>query len=65
MMKIILGITPEMLDNKNKEILDYINSFSCAEASGCNSIAFGAKPCGPREFWFIKLGRSSYITKLS
>lgn len=45
------GITPEMLDNKKQEILDYINSFSCAEASGCNSIAFGAKPCGgPREF---------------
>ena len=36
---------------KKQEILDYINSFSCAEASGCNSIAFGAKPCGgPREF---------------
>ena len=45
------GITPEMLDNKKQEILDYINSFSCAEASGCNTIAFGAKPCGgPRKY---------------
>ena len=47
----VASVTPEQLALKKQEILDYINSFSCAEASGCNSIAFGAKPCGgPREF---------------
>lgn len=40
------NITPEQLDAKKTEITDYINSFSCANSSGCNSIAFGAKPCG-------------------
>lgn len=45
------GITPEQLNAKKQEILDYIGAFSCAEATGCNSIAFGAKPCGgPREY---------------
>ena len=45
------NITPEQLDIKKTEITDYINSFSCVNSSGCNSIAFGAKPCGgPREY---------------
>lgn len=44
-------ITPEMLATKKQEIINYIATFSCAEASSCNSIAFGAKPCGgPREY---------------
>jgi len=44
-------ITPEMLAEKKQEILNYINSFSCANATECLSIAFGAKPCGgPREY---------------
>lgn len=44
-------ITPEQLDAKKTEITNYINSFSCDNSSGCNSIAFGAKPCGgPREY---------------
>ncbi len=44
-------ITPEMLTAKKQEIVNYIASFSCAEASSCNSIAFGAKPCGgPKEY---------------
>lgn len=44
-------ITPQQLEGKKQEILDYIHSFSCADASSCNSIAFGAKPCGgPREY---------------
>ena len=43
--------TPEILAEKRQEILNYIQSFSCANATGCLSIAFGAKPCGgPREF---------------
>lgn len=43
--------TPELLAEKKQEILNYIQSFSCANATGCLSIAFGAKPCGgPREF---------------
>lgn len=47
----VTSVTPQQLVQKKQEILDYINSFSCAEASGCNSIAFGAKPCGgPREY---------------
>ncbi len=44
-------ITEEQLNTKKQEILNYIGSFSCENASGCNSIAFGAKPCGgPREY---------------
>ncbi len=44
-------ITPQQLEAKKQEIFDYIHSFSCADASSCNSIAFGAKPCGgPREY---------------
>ena len=36
---------------KKLEILNYIQSFSCANATGCLYIAFGAKPCGgPREY---------------
>ena len=43
--------TPEILAEKKQKILNYIQSFSCANATGCLSIAFGAKPCGgPREF---------------
>ncbi len=43
--------TPELLAEKKQEILNYIQSFSCANATECLSIAFGAKPCGgPREF---------------
>lgn len=42
----ISSVTPEMLAEKKQEILNYISSFSCENASGCNSIAFGAKPCG-------------------
>jgi hypothetical protein len=45
------GITQELLNVKKQEILSYISQFSCAEASSCNYIAFGAKPCGgPREY---------------
>ena len=44
-------ITQEQLNTKKQEILNYISSFSCAQASSCNSIAFGAKPCGgPRDY---------------
>lgn len=44
-------ITQEQLNTKKQEILNYISTFSCTQASVCNSIAFGAKPCGgPREF---------------
>lgn len=43
--------TPELLAEKKQEIVNYIQSFSCANASGCLYIAFGAKPCGgPREY---------------
>ena len=43
--------TSLQLEEKKQEILDYIQSFSCTDASGCNYIAFGAKPCGgPREY---------------
>lgn len=43
--------TPDILAEKKQEILNYINSFSCANATECLSIAFGAKPCGgPREY---------------
>jgi hypothetical protein len=44
-------ITTEQLTTKRQEIINYINSFSCSETSGCSSIGIGAKPCGgPREF---------------
>jgi hypothetical protein len=44
-------ITQEMLNAKKTEVLTYINQFSCSTTSTCNSIAFGAKPCGgPREY---------------
>ena len=44
-------ITPEQLVQKKQEILDYIATFSCENANGCSSIAFGSKPCGgPREY---------------
>jgi hypothetical protein len=39
--------TPELLAEKKQEIVNYIQSFSCANATGCLYIAFGAKPCGP------------------
>jgi len=43
--------TPEILAQKKQEILLYIDSFSCANATDCLYIAFGAKPCGgPREY---------------
>jgi hypothetical protein len=43
--------TPEILAEKKQEIQNYIQSFSCANATECLSIAFGAKPCGgPREY---------------
>ena len=43
--------TPELLAEKKQEIVNYIQSFSCANATGCLYIAFGAKPCGgPREY---------------
>ena len=43
--------TPELLVEKKQEIVNYIQSFSCTNASGCHYIAFGAKPCGgPREY---------------
>jgi hypothetical protein len=43
--------TPQLLAEKKLEILNYIQSFSCANATGCLYIAFGAKPCGgPREY---------------
>ena len=43
--------TPELLAEKKQEIVNYIQSFSCTNASGCLYIAFGAKPCGgPREY---------------
>ena len=45
------GITQEMLDNKEQDVLNYINQFSCTDTSTCNYIAFGAKPCGgPRQY---------------
>jgi hypothetical protein len=44
-------ITPQQLEQKRQEIIDYINSFSCTNASNCNYIALGAKPCGgPRGY---------------
>jgi hypothetical protein len=43
--------TPEILAQKKQEILLYIDSFSCANATDCLYIALGAKPCGgPREY---------------
>ncbi len=43
--------TPEILDQKKQEILNYIQSYSCSNATDCLYIAFGAKPCGgPREY---------------
>jgi hypothetical protein len=43
--------TPEILAEKKQEILNYIQSYSCSNATDCLSIAFGAKPCGgPREY---------------
>jgi hypothetical protein len=45
------GITQNSLNLKKQQIIEYISQFSCAEASNCNYIAFGAKPCGgPREY---------------
>jgi hypothetical protein len=44
-------VSQEMLLLKKQEILQYINTFSCSNASNCNYIAFGVKPCGgPREY---------------
>ena len=44
-------ITPQQLEEKKQEIVDYISSFSCTDASSCNYVALGAKPCGgPREY---------------
>lgn len=44
-------ITQEQLDTKKHGILSYIADYSCTDATGCNFIAFGAKPCGgPREY---------------
>ncbi|WP_445718612.1 hypothetical protein [Flavobacterium sp.] len=44
-------ITPQQLVDKKQEILNYISGFSCANATSCNYIAFGSKPCGgPREY---------------
>lgn len=40
------SITIEMLNEKKNEIKEYIASFPCDESIGCNSIAFGSKPCG-------------------
>ena len=43
--------TPEILAQKKQEILNYIKSYSCSNATDCLYIAFGAKPCGgPREY---------------
>ena len=43
--------TPEILAQKKQEILNYIQSYSCSNATYCLYIAFGAKPCGgPREY---------------
>ena len=44
-------ITPNQLEQKKAQIVAYIDSFSCENATACKSIAFGAKPCGgPRTF---------------
>ena len=40
------SVTREELDVKKIEIQDYIATFPCDEAIGCNFIAFGSKPCG-------------------
>lgn len=46
--------TAAQLESKNQEIQNYINSFNCSEESGCQSIAFGSKPCGgPRTYLFF------------
>jgi hypothetical protein len=39
-------ITSEILNEKKNQIKQYIASFPCEESVGCNSIAFGSKPCG-------------------
>ena len=39
-------ISTEMLIAKKQKIIAYINNFPCSATVGCNSIAFGAKPCG-------------------
>jgi len=45
------------LEQKNKEIIDYINSFSCSETAGCGFIAFGSKPCGgPKTYLLFSNG---------
>ena len=39
-------ISAETLVAKKQKIIAYINNFPCSATVGCNSIAFGAKPCG-------------------
>lgn len=41
-----VDITTEQLDLMKSEIQAYIATFPCDETVGCNSIAFGSKPCG-------------------
>lgn len=44
-------ISQNTLEQKNKEINNYVNSFSCSETAGCGFLAFGSKPCGgPRTY---------------
>ncbi|WP_396178723.1 hypothetical protein [Flavobacterium sp.] len=39
------------LQQERQLILNYIATFSCNDASSCNSIAFGSKACGgPKEY---------------
>lgn len=44
-------ITPQQLEVKKQEILNYIATFNCTESGGCNYLAFGSKACGgPKEY---------------
>jgi hypothetical protein len=39
------------LQQERQLILNYIATFSCSDATSCNSIAFGSKACGgPKEY---------------
>ena len=45
------AVSAEALANKKQKIVTDINTFSCSATVGCNSVAFGSKPCGgPREY---------------
>ena len=40
------NVSAETLVVQKQKIVEYIKSFPCNPSVGCNSIAFGSKPCG-------------------